>query len=127
LNFEGAKPITIPRYGSSCQWDDEVLLPLGLARIARNQRYTAQSTATRYGHKTQLRFGKSNALTGGGLLRYLAAQPGTLNLSAVETVLLFAYGSVDGNIYSCPPFLPAAAITLSDAAFANTGMAAFAG
>jgi len=128
LNFQGATPISIPRYGSSCQWDDEVLLPLGLARIARNQRYTAQSTATRYGHATQLQFGANNSLTGGGLLRYLAAKPGTLDLQAVETVLLFAYGSVDGNIYSCPPFLQADKLTLTDAAFfLNTGFEAFTG
>ena len=104
MNFEGAKPIAVPRYGSSCQWDDSVNLPLGLATVSRNQRYTAQATATRYGHSTQLTFGLNNSLTGGGLLRYLAAQPGTLNLQAVETILLFAYGAVNGNIWSCPPF-----------------------
>ena len=128
MNFEGSKPIVIPRYGSSCQWDDEVNLPLGLARVSRNQRYTAQSTATRYGHSTQLTFGLNNSLTGGGLLRYLAAQPGTLNLQAVETILLFAYGFVDGNIYSCPPFLQGNRVTLTDAAFyLNTGFTAFTG
>ncbi len=128
MNFESAKAISIPRYGSSCQWDDEVLLPLGLARISRNQRFTAQSTATRYGHSTQLTFGANNSLTGGGLLRYLAAQPGTLNLQAVETILLFAYGFVDGNIYACPPFLQANSLTLTDAAFfLNTGFQAFTG
>jgi hypothetical protein len=128
LNFEGARPIVIPRYGSLCQWDDEVLLPLGMARIARNQRYTAQGTATRYGYKTQLRFGRANALTAGGLLRYLASQPGTLNLAAVETVLLFAYGAVDGNIFACPPFLQPSSVTLTDATFfANNGLSAFTG
>ena len=54
MNFEGAKPIVIPRYGSSCQWDDEVNLPLGLATVAQNVRYTAQSVAARFGHSTQL-------------------------------------------------------------------------
>lgn len=122
MNFEGAKPIIIPRYGSSCQWDDEVNLPLGLARIARNQRYTAQSTATRYGHSTRIQVSPNNSLTGGGLLRYLAAQPGTLNLQAVETILLFAYGSVDGNIYSCPPFIQAQLQKITNAAFfSNSG------
>jgi hypothetical protein len=58
----------------------------------------------------------------------LAAQPGTLNLQAVETILLFAYGFVDGNIYSCPPFLQASKLTLTDAAFyLNTGFTAFTG
>jgi hypothetical protein len=105
-----------------------VNLPLGLARISRNQRFTAQSTATRFGHSAQLQFGANNSLTGGGLLRYLAAQPGTLNLQAVETILLFAYGFVDGNIYSCPPFLQANNLTLTDAAFfLNTGFTAFTG
>jgi len=128
MNFEGAQPISIPRYGSSCQWDDEVQLPLGLARISRNQRFTAQSTATRFGHSTQLTFGLNNSLTGGGLLRYLAAQPGTLNLQAVETILLFAYGFVDGNIYSAPPFLEGDKLTLTNAAFfLNTGFTAFTG
>jgi hypothetical protein len=105
-----------------------------MARIARNQRYTAQSTATRYGHATQIQIPNSgaltagNALTGGGFLRYLAAQPGTLNLQAVETVLLFAYGSVDGNIYACPPFVQSALVQLTNAAFfSNTGFAALAG
>jgi hypothetical protein len=128
MNFEGSTPISIPRYGSSCQWDDEVNLPLGLARISRNQRFTAQSTASRFGHSTQLKFGLNNSLTGGGLLRYLAAQPGTLNLEAVESILLFAYGFVDGNIYSCPPFLQGSSVTLTDAAFyLNTGFTAFTG
>jgi hypothetical protein len=128
LNFQGANPISIPRYGSSVQWDNGVLLPLGLARISRNQRFTSQSTATRFGHSTQLQFGANNSLTGGGLLRYLAAQPGTLNLQAVETILLFAYGFVDGNIYSCPPFLQGDKLTLTDAAFfLNTGFQAFTG
>lgn len=102
------------------------MLPLGLARIARNQRYTAQSTATRYGHSTRLQISQNDSLTGGGLLRYLAAQPGTLNLQAVETILLFAYGSIDGNIYSAPPFLQEQLVKLTDAAFfSNTGFAAF--
>jgi hypothetical protein len=134
MNFEGSKPISIPRYGSSCEWDDEVNLPLGLARVARNQRYTAQSTATRYGHSTQIQVPISgvlqagNSLTGGGLLRYLAAQPGTLNLQAVETILLFAYGSVDGNIYTVPPFLQAQLVNLTNALFfSNTGFQAFTG
>jgi hypothetical protein len=105
-----------------------VNLPLGLATVSQNQRYTAQSTATRYGHSTQLIFGLNNSLTGGGLLRYLAAQPGTLNLQAVETILLFVYGFVDGNIYCCPPFLQASNLTLTDAAFfLNTGFTAFTG
>jgi hypothetical protein len=128
VNFEGAKPISIPRYGSSVQWDDGVLLPLGLARISRNQRFSAQSTATRYGHSTQLTFGANNSLTGGGLLRYLAAQPGTLNLQAVETILLFAYGFVTGDIYACPPFLQADNLNLTNTAFfLNTGFSAFTG
>lgn len=126
MNFGGGKPIRIPRYGSSCQWDDEVNLPLGLARIARNVRYTAQGVGCRFGHTTQIKIAPNNSLTAGGLLRYLAAQPGTLNLQAVETILLFAYGSVDGNIYACPPFLQADLVKLTDAAFfANTGFAAF--
>lgn len=104
------------------------MLPLGLARVSRNQRFTAQSTATRFGHSTQLTFGLNNSLTGGGLLRYLAAQPGTLNLQAVETILLFAYGFADGNIYSCPPFLQGNRLTLTDAAFyLNTGFTKFTG
>jgi hypothetical protein len=128
VNFSGANAIVIPRYGSSCEWDDEVNLPLGLARVARNQRYTAQSTATRWGHSTKIKVLLNDALTGAGLLRYLAPQPGTLNLQAVETILLFAYGSSDGNVYACPPFIQAALQTLTNAAFfANTGFAAFPG
>ena len=119
MNFEGAKPISIPRYGSSCQWDDEVNLPLGLAKVSRNQRYTAQSTATRYGHSMRIQVAPNNSLTGGGLLRYLAAQPGTLNLQAVETILLFAYGAADGSISACAPFLQNTLQTLTNAAFFN--------
>lgn len=119
MNFEGSKPISIPRYGSSCSYDDEVRLPLGLARIAQNVRYTAQSVGTRFGHSTQLQFGANNSLTGGGLLRYLAAQPGTLNLQAVETILVFAYGASTGSIYSCPPFIQAAQVLLNTAGFTN--------
>ena len=100
-----------------------------MARISRNQRFTAQSTATRYGHSTRLQIGAANnSLTGGGLLRYLAALPGTLSLQALETILLFAYGSVDGNVYACPPFLQGALVTLTNEAFfSNTGFTAFPG
>ena len=115
MNFEGSHAIAIPRYGSSCSYDDSVNLPLGLAYVATNVRYTAQSVATRFGHSTQLRFGENNSLTGGGLLRYLAAQPGTLDLQAVETILVFAYGSVTGSLYSCPPFIQAAMAVLNTA------------
>ena len=122
MNFAGAKPIVIPRYGSKCQWDDPVNLPIGLADIARNVRYTAQSVASRFGHSTRIQISNGDAITAIGLLRYLAAQPGTLNLSAVETVLLMAYDAVGGNIYSFAPFLQATLATLTNAAFyANTG------
>src|SRR5579871_6492927 len=105
MNFAGAKPIVIPRYGSKCQWDDSVELPLGLADIARNVRYTAQSVATRFGHSTRIKISEGDAITAIGLLRYLAAQPGTLNLSAVETVLLMAYDAAGGDIFSFAPFV----------------------
>jgi hypothetical protein len=122
MNFAGATPIVIPRYGSKCQWDDPALLPLGLADIARNVRYTAQSVASRFGHSTRIKISEGDAITAIGLLRYLAAQPGTLNLSAVETVLLMAYDAAVGNIYSFAPFLQATLQTLTNAAFfANTG------
>jgi hypothetical protein len=68
----------------------------------------------------------NNSLTGGGLLRYLAAQPGTLNLQAVETILLFAYGATDGNIYCVPPFIQGGLTLLTNAAFfANSAYQAF--
>jgi hypothetical protein len=122
MNFAGAKPIVIPRYGSKCQWDDSVELPLGLAYIARNVRYTAQSVASRFGHSTRIKISQGDAITAVGLLRYLAAEPGTLNLSAVETVLLMAYDAANGNIYSVAPFIQATLATLTSGAFyANTG------
>jgi len=52
-------------------------------------------------------------------LRYLAAQPGTLDLQAIETILLFAYNSTDGNISSVPPFIQASLVQLTNAAFQN--------
>jgi hypothetical protein len=56
-------------------------------------------------------------------LRYLAAQPGTLNLQAVETILLFAYDAVGGKVWSCPPFIQAAQQLLNTAGFtANSGI-----
>lgn len=120
--FAGAKPIVIPRYGSKCQWDDPVNLPLGLADIARNVRYTAQSVASRFGHSTRIQISEGDALTAVGLLRYLAAQPGTLNLSAVETVLLMAYDAANGNISSFAPFVQSTLINLTNVPFyANTG------
>ena len=115
--FAGAKPIKIPRYGSKCLWDDPTQLPLGLAQIARNVRYTAQSVASRYGHSTRIQISQGDAITAVGLLRYLAAQPGTLNLSAVETVLLMAYDAAGGNIYTVAPFIQNTLTTLTNAAF----------
>lgn len=61
-------------------------------------------------------------------MRYLAAQPGTLNLQAVETILLFAYGAVDGKIYSCPSFIQASSALLNTAAFqTNSGIGLYTG
>jgi hypothetical protein len=125
MNFEGAKPIKIPRYGSKCQWDDSVQLPLGLADIVRNGRYTAQSAACRYGHSTRLRVAQNVPINSVGLLRYLAAQPGTLNLEAVETILLMMYTN-DGNIWSAPPFLQGNLVDLTSATFfSQTGIPNF--
>jgi hypothetical protein len=68
----------------------------------------------------QLQMGVPNdSLTAGGLLRYLAAQPGTLNLQALETILVFAYGASSGSIWSCPPFIQAAKVLLNTAGFTN--------
>lgn len=126
--FAGAKPIVIPRYGSKCQWDDSTQMPLGLAQIARNVRYTAQSVATRFGHSTRIKISEGDAITAVGMLRYLAAQPGTLNLSAVETVLLMAYDAANGNIYSVAPFIQATLATLTnDEFYANTGFSPMTG
>ena len=61
-------------------------------------------------------------------MRYLAAQPGTLNLQAVETILLFAYGAVSGSIWSCPPFIQGARALLNGAAFqTNSGIGLYTG
>lgn len=92
-------------------------MPLGLAQVARNVRYTAQSVAGRFGHSTRIQISQGHAITAVSLLRYLAAQPGTLNLSAVETVLLMAYDQAGGNIYSVAPFLQNTLIQLTSAAF----------
>src|SRR6185437_2146578 len=49
--------------------------------------------------------------------------PGTLNLSAVETVLLMAYNAAGGDIYTVAPFIQATLTKLTNAAFyANTGL-----
>ena len=61
-------------------------------------------------------------------MRYLAAQPGTLDLQAVETILLFAYNSTTGNIYSVPPFIQGALVQLTNAAFTtNSGIGLYTG
>jgi hypothetical protein len=125
MNFEGATPIKIPRYGSKCQWDDSVQLPLGLADIVRNGRYTAQSAATRYGHSTRLKVAQNVPVNSLGLLRYLAAQPGTLNLQAVETILLMMYTN-DGNISSAAPFIqPSLDILTNSTFFSQSGIPNF--
>lgn len=125
MNFDGAIPIKIPRYGSKCQWDDSTQLPLGLADIVRNGRYTAQSAATRWGHSTRLKVAPGVPINAIGMMRYLAAQPGTLNLQAVETILLMMYTN-DGNIWSCPPFLQNPLAQLTDATFfSETGIPNF--
>lgn len=100
MNFGDAKPQAIPRYGSLVQWDSTTQLPLGLASIVRNCRYSAQSVGTRWGFKNRLKIGaRGSSINGLGVLRYLAQ-----NNSGDEYINLLAYTGTDGNIWSAVPF-----------------------
>ena len=124
MNFAGATPAAIPRFGSECQWDDVTQLPLGLSSRTRNTRYTAQSAGTRFGLGTKLQITPASSITGIGILRFLSSEPGTLDLTALEKILVAAYSSSDGNIFTAIPYLQVSKTLLTNAAFyANTGRA----
>ena len=109
MYFGDAKPQAIPRYGSVVQWDDKTQLPLGLADIVRNCRYTAQSVGTRWGFSKRLSFGaQGSSVTGLGILRYIAA-----DTTATELINLLAYTAADGNLWSAVPFQPGSVAQLS--------------
>ncbi|MGP8269107.1 MAG: hypothetical protein ACLQLH_03490 [Terracidiphilus sp.] len=74
-------------------------LPLGLASITRNARYTAQSVGTRYGLSTRLKVSPANPVTALGAIRFLS--PAATNAEIIE---MLAYTSNDGNLSSMMPF-----------------------
>jgi hypothetical protein len=121
--FEGSTPQVTPRFGSLCQWDAPVLLPLGLAQIVRNGRYTAQATACRFGLSTRLGFQQNNPISGLGSVRYLS--PAITNQEIIE---LLAYTQTDGNLWSAVPFQQNTITQLTTPAFlAEANLAATTG
>lgn len=109
MNFGDAKPQVVPRFGSVVQWDAAVQLPLGLASVSTNNRYTAQSVGTRWGFKNRLTFGAQNSnITGLASLRYLAN-----NNSGLELFNLLAYTATDGNVWSAIPYQQSSVAQLS--------------
>lgn len=73
MNFDGLNPLGISRFCGLVDWDDPTQLPIGIAAISKNSRYTAQSVGTRYGLKRTINSGKAGkAITGLSLLKYLA-------------------------------------------------------
>jgi hypothetical protein len=120
MNFDGCSPQAIPRYGSVFQWDAPVQLPLGLARIATNLRYTAQSVGSRWGFTNRLKFGvEGSKLSGFTFVRYLAE-----NNSGTEINSIFAYTQSDGNLYAATPFVQSTVAQLStDALVAESNLA----
>lgn len=120
MNFDGCTPQTVPRSGSLVQWDSPVQLPLGLARIVRNARYTAQSVGSRWGFSNRLKFGaQGSGISGFTFVRYLAE-----NNSGTELNRIFAYTRSDGNLYRATPFLQSTVGQLStDALVAESNLA----
>lgn len=109
MDFGDAPKQVVPRFGSLVQWDNPVQLPLGLASMVRNCRYTAQSVATRWGFSNRLTIGApGSSISGLGVLRYLSA----LN-DGGESINLFAYTATDGNLWAGIPFVQASLAQLS--------------
>jgi hypothetical protein len=111
--FEGCTAQPVGRFGSPVQWDAPVQLPMGLAQIGRNIRYSAQSTGTRYGLSTRIKFPTlNNPITGLGSIRYLS--PNTTNQ---EIIQLLGYTQNDGNLYSLVPFQQSSLVLLTTDGF----------
>lgn len=110
--FAGATAQTIPRFGSLCQWDSPVQLPLGLAQAGRNVRYTAESVGCRYGLSTRLQFAQNNPISGLGAIRFLP--PDNSNQEIIE---LLGYTQNDGNVWSAVPFEQGTKVQLTTDAF----------
>jgi hypothetical protein len=92
-----------------------VQLPLGSAQISRNNRYTPQSVATRWGFTNRLKFGARNSeLAALGVIRYLANDN-----SGREVIGLSAYTATDGNIYGATPFIQSSVTVLTTTSFIN--------
>jgi hypothetical protein len=88
-------------------------LPMGLAQIGRNIRYSAQSVGCRFGLSTRIAFPtQNNPISGLGAIRYLA--PGTSNQ---EVIQLLGYTQNDGNLYSLAPFQQSSLVLLTTDGF----------
>lgn len=113
MNFDGCTPQTVPRFGSVVQWDAPVQLPLGLARIGRNCRYTAQSVGSRWGFTNMLKLGaQGSRIAGFSLLRYLSSDN-----AGTEIIKIFGYTATDGNLWGATPFQQSSVAQLSTDAF----------
>lgn len=108
-NFDGSTPLATPRFGSVVQWDDPRQLPRGLATVSRNNRFRAESCGTRWGFKKRLLIEGQNALTAGGVVRYIAE-----DTTGDEYIQLLAYAQPTGNIWSATPFDQTTALKLTD-------------
>lgn len=90
-------------------------LPYGSAKISRNNRYTPQSVATRWGFSNRLKFGVQNSkVAGAGVVRYLANDN-----SGKEVIGLAAYTQNDGNVYGATPFLQSSVTQLTTDEFVS--------
>jgi hypothetical protein len=115
LQFTDCTPQAIPRFGSLTQSDSNVQLPYGSAKISRNNRYTPQSVATRWGFTNRMKFGAQNSkLAAAGVVRYLANDN-----SGKEVIGLAAYTQTDGNIYGATPFLQSSVIQMTTDEFVS--------
>lgn len=68
-NFEGAKDYPIDRLASYVDWDDPVVLPLGMAVLTKNARYSQEGCGTRFGTKITIT-GGHGAINGLACLNY---------------------------------------------------------
>ncbi len=102
MNFSGSKTQSITKFGSVCSWDNITQLPLGVARVARNVRYTAVSVATRYGYRKLLAFAGTNV--GVGAFQVLRFLPPAGSNSVAEYARIIAY-TRDGRFWDANPFV----------------------
>lgn len=78
----------IQRWGGSVDWDDETQIPNGVGIVVKNNRFRAESPATRYGRKHSMTYAATGGVTGLDCLNVLVDNPQQIPILFTDSGLL---------------------------------------